>query len=133
MDRTAFVTWIEALGRAWEARDPAAAAALFAEDATYQENPFDPPLRGRAAILEYWADVPRTQDDIHFSYEIIAVADPVAVVHWSVTLRRIPTGAPVRLDGVSVGTFDAHHRCVSWREWWHRQEETATGNGGGGF
>lgn len=124
MDRQSFTQWIEALGRAWEARDPEAAAALFADDASYQENPFDPPLRGHAAILEYWADVPRTQENIHFGYEIIAVTDAVAVTRWSVTFRRIPTGAPVRLDGVSVGTFDAAHRCTSWREWWHRQEES---------
>lgn len=127
MDRETFTQWIEALGRAWEARDAQAAAALFADDATYQENPFDPPLRGRDAILAYWADVPRTQEDIHFDSEVIAVTDNCAVVHWQVSMRRIPTGAPVRLDGVSVGTFDAAGRCSTWREWWHRQEEQAAG------
>jgi hypothetical protein len=68
--------------------------------------------------------VPRTQEDIHFGYEIIAVTEIVAVTRWHVTFRRIPTGLPVRLDGVSVGTFDAGHRCVTWREWWHRQESS---------
>lgn len=123
MDREAFALWIGSLGRAWEARDPEAAAGLFAADATYQENPFEPPLVGRAAILAYWSDVSQTQKEIRFDSEIIAVTDQVAVTRWMVSFHRIPSGAAVRLDGVSVGSFDAEDRCVSWREWWHRQEE----------
>ncbi len=62
MNRDTFTAWVNTLIRAWENRDAQAAADLFTNNATYQENPFDEPLRGRAAIRAYWADVPRTQD-----------------------------------------------------------------------
>jgi len=42
-------------GVASETSDPAVAAALFAEDAVYQETPFDEPMRGREAIYRYWS------------------------------------------------------------------------------
>ncbi len=44
MDYSSFKTWFETLGRAWENRDPHAAAELFTENASYHENPFDEPL-----------------------------------------------------------------------------------------
>jgi ketosteroid isomerase-like protein len=53
-DRAAFKSWLAAYGKAWESRDAEAAAALYAEDGTYQVTPFLEPMRGRKAILEYW-------------------------------------------------------------------------------
>ena len=58
MDSGVLGRWLDAYGRAWETKDPEAAADLFAEDATYHETPFDEPMRGRAEISGYWSDVP---------------------------------------------------------------------------
>jgi hypothetical protein len=38
MDVETFRTWLEAHRQAWEARDPQAAASIFAADATYRET-----------------------------------------------------------------------------------------------
>ena len=46
-------SWLDAYGRAWENRDPEAAASLFTENATYHESPHDEPMRGRSKIVEY--------------------------------------------------------------------------------
>jgi hypothetical protein len=46
MDVRVFEEWLDALGRAWEGREADAAARLFTENATYQETPFDEPMRG---------------------------------------------------------------------------------------
>jgi hypothetical protein len=88
--------------QAWEKRDSNAAGMLFTEDAAYQENPFDQPMRGRSAKIEYWTHVPRTQENIHFSHEITALTGATAIalvdlIHahsiklQSKTRRHLPT------------------------------------------
>jgi ketosteroid isomerase-like protein len=122
MDTNTFAAWVAALGKAWETKDAAAAADLFAEDATYQEDSFAPPMRGRDAIRAYWADVPLTQEDIAFAFEVIAVSGDLGIAHWWCSLTRKPSGSPVRLDGVFVVSFDAQGRGQTFREWWQIQE-----------
>jgi hypothetical protein len=53
MTETQLENWLEALGRAWETRDPEAAAALFSERAEYYETPFVEPARGREGVRTY--------------------------------------------------------------------------------
>ena len=120
MDEGAFKSWLDAYGRAWETKDPEAAAGLFTEDATYHETPFDEPMRGREEIVEYWSEVPRYQDHIRFSYEILAASEGVA--HWSASFMRLPDRNPVELDGILLAKL-TDGRCSEFREWWHRREE----------
>lgn len=125
MDRDTFHTWINALGRAWETRDAAAAADLFTEDATYQENPFDEPLRGRDAIRRYWAALPREQDDITVEFEILEVTPVTGIARWMASFVRVPSGSRARLDGVLVASFDGDsRRAHAFREWWHTHDTT---------
>ena len=121
--REIFKGWLDAYGRAWETGDPEAATELFAEDAVYHETPFDEPMRGRAEILDYWSDVPRYQDDIRFSYEVLAVSEGEGIARWSARFVRLPARTPIRLDGVLLAKLDVAGRCTEFREWWHRQEE----------
>jgi ketosteroid isomerase-like protein len=123
MDREIFEAWLGAYGLAWERGDPQAAAGLFAEDASYHETPFDEPMRGRAQIAEYWSEVPRSQDDIRFSYEILATSEREGVAHWNADFLRLPARTPVTLDGILLARLDADGRCTEFREWWHRREE----------
>jgi uncharacterized protein (TIGR02246 family) len=122
MDRQELQVWLEAYARAWMDRDAEAAAGLYAENATYQETPFSPPLRGREAILGYWKNVARTQEDIHVECRIMAVAGEESFAHWHASFVRLPMGIQLELDGIFLLTFDAEKRCTSLREWWHRKE-----------
>jgi hypothetical protein len=123
MNHRTFKSWLDAYGRAWETRDPQAAADLFTKDATYQETPFDEPLRGRSAIFEYWSDVPRSQDQIRFGCDILAVTENLGIARWWASFVRIPSKTQVKLDGIFVVSLDAENRCKEFREWWHRQEK----------
>ncbi len=125
MNRSKFHSWLEAYGRAWETRDPDAAARLFTEDGTYQEGPFTKPMRGRQAITEYWRHVARTQEQIHFKFEILAVNRNLGIAHWQSSFLRVPPGIRLKLDGVMVITLDAKGRAKEFREWWVRQEVKA--------
>ena len=126
MDPAALDGWLGAYKRAWVERDPAAAAELFAADATYHETPFDEPSRGRKGIFEYWSGATRMQRDFRFTYEILAATENGGVAHWRASFVRLPANSRVVLDGIFVVELDADGRCTEFREWWHVQEEKAS-------
>jgi hypothetical protein len=123
MDHATFKDWLEAYGRAWESRDPHAAAALFAEDASYQVTPFVAPHCGRKAILDYWTEVTQTEMDIRFGFEILTTTAELGIARWWANFVRTPPGLNTKLDGIFVISLDSDGRCKSLREWWHKQQD----------
>ncbi len=123
MDYDAFKSWLKAYGSAWEATDPRAAAELFSEEATYQETPFSEPLRGRAAIFDYWSHVARSQEQIRFGFDILTVTEDSGIAHWWASFLRIPSRTRVKLDGIFVISLDGENRCKALKEWWQKQEK----------
>lgn len=123
MSAEKFVSWLDAYGRAWENRDAQGAADLFAENGTYQVAPFLEPMRGKPAILEYWTNVARTEQDIRFGYEILAVSAEQGIAHWWASFVIIPPGLRTKLDGIFLICLDDHGFCKFLREWWHKQQD----------
>ena len=123
MEQSTFKSWLEAYGRAWMERNPQAAADLFAEDGSYQVTPFVEAMRGRPAIFEYWSNVARTQENIQFAYEILAVTREAGIARWWASFLIVPQGLQTRLDGIFLITLDADGRCRSLREWWHKEQK----------
>jgi uncharacterized protein (TIGR02246 family) len=117
-----FDDWLDAYGRAWESRNPQAAADLYAEDGTYQVTPFLEPMRGKQAILEYWTNVAQTQQDIQFGYQILAVTPEHGIARWWASFVIVPPGLQTKLDGIFLISLDENSRCHSLREWWHKQQ-----------
>jgi SnoaL-like domain len=123
MTAHAFASWLDAYGHAWENRDPQAAAALFAEDGTYQVTPFLEPMRGKPAILEYWTNVAQTEQNIQFGYEILAVTPNHGIANWWASFVIVPPGLHTKLNGIFLISLDENGRCRSLREWWHKQQD----------
>jgi uncharacterized protein (TIGR02246 family) len=121
MDERDFKRWLDRYGEAWEARDARAAARLFTMDATYQWTPFDEPLEGREAIAEAWAAATSTQQDVRFTYQIVALEETQGVAHFHSKFQRKATGADVEIDGMLLAEFSDDGRCRRFREWWHRR------------
>lgn len=111
--------WLGAYRQAWEQKDPAAAASLFAPDARYFETPYSEPFEGPAGVEAYWSRVTADQKDIRFDYDVIAVDGHTGVATWSVNFNTVSSGSPVELNGAFVLEFDGGGRCVTLREWWH--------------
>jgi uncharacterized protein (TIGR02246 family) len=122
MESTTFKSWLEAYGHAWTARDPEAAADLFAKDGVYQVTPFVEPMRGRSAIFNYWVHVAETERDIQFGYEILAVTQEVGVARWWASFLIVPQELQTKLDGIFLITLDSGGSCQSLREWWHKEQ-----------
>jgi hypothetical protein len=116
--------WLEAYRKAWEERDPDAAAALFTDGAPYREQPYDEPFIGPQGVRDYWARVTATQDAVHFEYGEPVVQGDRAAVEWWVTL--VNSGAEITLAGEFMLRFDESGRCSELREYWHFAEGKRT-------
>ncbi len=109
--------WVEGYRTAWVERDPAAAAALFSEDATYRANIFEEPYLGREGVENYWRTVTESQSDVRVMMgRPFQDGDRVAVEFW--TNMRVD-GDPVTLPGCLLLAFDEDGRCRRLREYWH--------------
>lgn len=117
-----FEAWLRAYGRAWEGRDPAAAAHLFTEDSEYYWTPLDPPQRGRAGVAAAWEGAVSQQQDIRFTYEVLAVNGAKGIAAWRADFLRLPARAKVRIEGVLTADFAEPGQCRVFREWWHAIE-----------
>ena len=114
--------WLAAYRTAWLQRDADAAAALFTEDATYAEQPYQDAFAGPAAVREYWARVTATQSNIEMRYGTPITVGNRTAVEWWTTL--VNDGAPITLAGAFILTFDASGRCRSLREYWQFTDGT---------
>ena len=123
MNNEAFKSWLDAYKRAWEAGDPKAAADIFTEDATYQEIPFDEPMRGRTAITDYWSGNVTEQDNVQFGYEVLATTVEIGIARWWASFLDHSSKAHVKLDGIFVVHLDFENRCTEFQEWWHATGE----------
>jgi hypothetical protein len=123
MNSSEFAVWLEGYREAWETRSPEAAVALFTGSATYQETPYDIPMMGEKEIYEYWAEVPKSQNNITFRWQILAVNGSLGIAQWQASFKRFPEGVQVALDGILTADFDEAGRCQIFKEWWHRREE----------
>lgn len=109
--------WIEGYRLAWEQRNPAMAAMLFTNDATYRSNIFEEPHQGREGIEAYWRSATSAQDDVQVRMgHPFADGSRVAVEFW--TTMRVE-GEETTLPGCLLLDFDDDGLCHSLREYWH--------------
>jgi nuclear transport factor 2 (NTF2) superfamily protein len=112
--------WLDAYRKAWVERDAAAAAALFTEDATYAEQPYQEVFVGREGVRSYWARVTATQSRIEIQYGTPITVGNRTAVEWWATLAN--DGVPITLAGAFILTFDEAGLCRTLREYWQFAE-----------
>jgi SnoaL-like domain len=114
--------WLAAYRQAWVERNAVAAAALFTDDATYAEQPYQDAFVGRKGVHDYWAGVTATQSAVEVKFGLpITVGDQTAVEWWTTLTNG---GVPITLAGCFLLRFDASGRCSTLREYWHFAEGT---------
>jgi SnoaL-like domain len=114
--------WLAGYRQAWIDRNADAASALFTEDATYAEQPYQDAFVGRKGVRDYWAGVTATQSAIEIKFgQPLTVGDQTAVEWWT-TLSN--AGVPITLAGCFLLRFNAEGLCRSLREYWHFSEGT---------
>ena len=129
---------------AWEQRDEAMFAALFAADGEYLNTPFAI-QRGHFQLAEYWRRV-TLQDEVHVTYEVLASTSTAGIAHWHVTYQvaseelfqiwaksagtnpvERKSGDPLPrmiLDGALLAEFEGNC-CKKCQIWWHSMPQTS--------
>ena len=102
--------WAQRYFEAWKTNDGALVASLFSEDAVYFYGPFREPARGRDEIVRRWMG--GVQEDVVTAFEVVAVRDGTAVIHWNVAFAK------QAMAGVLIVQFDAAGQCREHREWY---------------
>ena len=120
MDEAWAQEWIEDYGNAWRAGDADTVAELFAKDAVYRSSPFRPPLEGREAIRDYWANATAKQENLELSFGRPLVHGNRVVVEWWAIMTD--DGRDVTLPGSLILHFATGGRCDELREYWHLEE-----------
>jgi hypothetical protein len=111
-----YTDWLARYRRAWIERDAAAAGQLFTEDATYREQPFQPPFVGREAIRNYWANVTASQTGVELRYGKSISEGRRLAVEWWANLQT--NDGPLTLAGEFLLLFAPTGECRELREYW---------------
>ena len=117
-----FTEWLRSYQSAWEGRDAAAAASLFADDARYHWTPLVPPQKGPAEIAAAWDAAVSQQRDVRFTFAVFGVSGATGMATWRADFTRLPDQFKVRIEGVLSAEFAAAGKCRVFREWWHSAE-----------
>ena len=123
MDTRSAGGWADAYARAWERRDPDAAAELFTPDAAYRSLIFDEPHTGSAAIRAYWRRATSTQRDVRVRMGAPLVDGERAAIEWW-TVVSDDDGGRVTLPGCLLLEFEGE-RCARLNEYWHSEPGAA--------
>lgn len=121
LDTATVTAWLDAYVHAWKTYDRRDIGALFSEQATYAYDPFNKPVRGRAAIVEMWLenrDEPGTYDG---HYEPILIEDNRAVTNGRSLYYKEDGTISSEWDNIFILRFDDEGRCAEYREWYMKR------------
>ena len=115
MEHARLSTWIDLYEQAWRAPGTDWLEYLFAPEATYSMEPFEPAVTGLDAIAELWERERASPDEVfRMQSEIVAVEGDTGVVRVEVTY-----GEPVERHyrDLWIVRLDANGLCTSFEEW----------------
>lgn len=106
---------VHAYVAAFEAGDPDAVAALYAQDASVEDPIGTPVHNGREAIRAFYAESMKTGAKLKLEGPI-RVAGDYAVFPFSVNLHF--EGSDKRIDVIDTFKFNEHNQVVEMRAYW---------------
>lgn len=118
MTKKQFDQWLKQLGRAWVEKNPQIIADICAKNVVYHETPFSKPYTSPAAVKKLWQEVPETQKDIKFDYQILVVTKKFGYAHWSAKFNRIKENRKAILDGIFLVKLNRQGLCTLFKMWW---------------
>ena len=122
MDKSIGWNWVNKMGQAWVEKDPHAIPPLFTDDFKYYETPFSEPLTKKSQLFELWQEVPDSQKDVTFNFEIISEMGYRYIAHWQCAFTRTPSGKKAFLDGIFLINLNEQGLCTFFKWWWVTKE-----------
>jgi hypothetical protein len=117
--REAFEQWLDDYLRPQQQRSAEKIKELFTDDATYSYGPYFEPRVGIDAIYNHHKNALAHQDDLDYTWKVLAVTDEYGVAHFHLTLTDHVEGEPNTYDGVFLVYLIRDGRCTRFEEWWH--------------
>jgi len=115
VEREHLARWIGGYERAWGTPGTAILEQLFTPDATYLASPFEPAIRGLAAIAAFWEAEREGADEIFsMAWEHVAVENNIGVARLEVRYGK-PTTRLYR--DLWIVTLDEDGLCTAFEEW----------------
>jgi steroid delta-isomerase-like uncharacterized protein len=115
----------QATFQAWNAHDPDAVAAVFAEQATIRDVGSPEPVYGRQAIRDRVADLIQAFPDLQLRQLDLVVGEDANADRWEFTgthrgdfLGMAPTGRSIRVEGATFSRFDENGLVVEDVNFW---------------
>jgi steroid delta-isomerase-like uncharacterized protein len=110
---------------AWNAHDPDAVAAVFADDAVIRDVGSQEPVRGRDAIRQRAADMLMAFPDFRLTQLDLVVGENANADRWEVSathsgpfLGMDPTGHRIQVEGATFSHFDSDGLVVEDIHFW---------------
>lgn len=103
---------------AWLAQDLDGYLALWAEDMQFQSPSHAEPLRGRVAFASLVRRSLALMRPVAFDFAHLAVAGPVVLAEWQVTVESRADGRRIAWWGMSRSEM-RDGLIHSWREYWN--------------
>jgi predicted ester cyclase len=110
---------------AWNAHDPEAGAAVFAEDAELVDAGNPEPVRGREAIRARAVELLDAFGDFHLERLDLVIEPPSNADRWRVTATHVgtflgiePTGNRIQVEGATFSRFGDDGLVVSDVNFW---------------
>lgn len=122
MDRKWYSLWFNKLGKAWKEKDPQAIPPLFADKFEYYETPFDKPYTTKKGLVKLWKEVPESQRDIKFDFDIITITNSIAIAHWYASFTRTKQNKRAILDGIFLVKLNNKGLATLFKMWWVTKE-----------
>lgn len=110
------MNWLNTLKQSWVTKDADLVVTIFAENAQYLATPFREPLVGKEAIHKYWSDGTGVQEGLMLDYEILAIKDNYAIVHFAGSV--VQNGKREKWDGIWQVIFNEKGQAEVFKEWW---------------
>ena len=120
--------WLDRYVEAWRTYDPAIIGDLFAVDATYRYQPYNPPIVGREAIVADWRQDQDDPDRWEAHYEPYAVEGDRAVAVGESRYTNADGSLRDLYYNLWTLQFDDEGRCTDFVEYFMALPDSRKGS-----
>jgi hypothetical protein len=112
-----FRDWLERYLRPQENSDPEAVPELFANDGVYWWGPYSEPRNGAEAIYAHHKNALSHQEEIKYSYEILATTEEYGLAKVNLTLKDLTPNSPGEYECIFKVYLNSENKCTLFQEW----------------
>lgn len=112
-------SWMDGYVLAWSTNEAEDIAALFTEDAVYDNQTAEGERDGIEEIVAFWQEIDDNEDNWDFEWQPLVETDEVAVI----TGRTRYQDPPMSYRNLFVIRFTEDDRCYDFTEWYIEEDD----------